>query len=53
MFSYVRAKASEIKACCAACNGSGWSGGVDGFVKVVQLPRMLLEQNKAGKQRAA
>ncbi len=44
--------ASEIKACCASCNGSGWSGGVDGFVKVVQLPKMIIEYQQA-KQRAA
>lgn len=46
-------KASEIKACCASCNGSGWSGGVDGFVKVVQLPRMILELHNTSKQRVA
>ena len=45
-------KASEIKACCASCNGSGWSGGVDGFVKIVQLPKCVLKQQMS-KQRAA
>lgn len=45
-------QASEIKACCASCNGSGYSGGVDGFIKIVNKPICILEQLKQ-KQRAA
>ncbi len=47
-------QASETKACCASCNGSGWSGGVDGFIKIKKLPvcESIFKQ-KIQKQRAA
>jgi len=45
-------QASEIKACCASCNGSGYSGGVDGFAKIKKIPLVLLHQ-QAQKQKAA
>lgn len=47
-------QASEIKACCASCNGSGYSGGVDGFIKITQQPTVkLVLQKEIQKQRAA
>lgn len=47
-------QASEINACCASCNGSGYSGGVDGFIKTKNMPslKFILDQ-KLQKQKAA
>lgn len=46
-------QASEIKACCASCNGSGYSGGVDGFIKITKMPKLIMHQHFQQKQKAA